>query len=110
MTEELKSVKSAFCRILATLTLVALAVSVGGPLAAQPKPYIINVILPLTGGGANLGQDEANALGAFEKYVNRTGGIRGTPVHFQIADEQSQPAVAVQLFQQSLTTHSAVVF
>jgi branched-chain amino acid transport system substrate-binding protein len=109
MTEELKSVKSAFCRILATLTLVALAVSVGGPLAAQPKPYIINVILPLTGVGANLGQDEANALGAFEKYVNRTGGIRGTPVHFQIADEQSQPAVAVQLFQQILTTHPAVV-
>jgi branched-chain amino acid transport system substrate-binding protein len=105
----MKDVKPVFRRLLATLTLVALAVCVGGPLAAQPKPYVINVILPLTGVGANLGQDEANALGAFEKFVNRTGGIRGTPVHFQIADEQSQPAVAVQLLQQILQTHPAVV-
>jgi branched-chain amino acid transport system substrate-binding protein len=46
---------------------------------------------------------------AFEKFNNSTGGIRGTPLHFQIADDQSQPAVAVQLFQQILTTHPAVV-
>jgi branched-chain amino acid transport system substrate-binding protein len=92
------------------LTLVA-AFAVGGtlPAAAQPAPYTINVILSLTGPAANLGQDEAAGLTSFEKFVNRTGGIRGTPLHFQIADDQSQPAVAVQLLQALMPAHLAVV-
>ncbi|HEV8020760.1 MAG TPA: ABC transporter substrate-binding protein [Candidatus Lustribacter sp.] len=88
---------------------VAVAMACAAPVTAQPAPYTINVILPLTGPAANLGLDEQNGLTAFEKLVNNTGGIRGTPLHFQIVDDQSQPAVAVQLFQQILNTHPAVV-
>ena len=89
--------------------LVALAVACALPAAAQPAPYTIPVILSLSGPAANLGQDEANGLAAYEKFFNANGGIRGTPVHFDVHDDQSQPAVAVQLFQQILTTHPAVV-
>lgn len=89
---------------------VALALpALASPLAAQPKPYTIPVILSLTGVGANLGRDDQTALTAFEKYINRTGGIKGAPLHFQIYDDQTQPAVAVQLFQQILQTKPAVV-
>src|SRR5208282_3062985 len=93
----------------ASLALLALAASAAQSVSAQPKPYTINVILALTGPGANLGKDEQTALSALEKFVNRTGGINGTPVHFEVADDQTQPAVAVQLLQQILTTHPAVV-
>ena len=41
--------------------------------------------------------------------MNRTGGIRGTPLHFHIGDDQSSPAVAEQLFQQLLQSHPVVV-
>lgn len=99
----------AFIRRLLT-PLAAMAVALVAPVTAQPAPYTINVIVPLTGPAANLGQDEANGLMAFEKYINANGGIRGTPLHFQVADDQSSPAVAVQLFQQILTTHPAIVF
>jgi branched-chain amino acid transport system substrate-binding protein len=89
--------------------LLALSVAFAIPAAAQPASYTINVILSLSGQAANLGQDEANGLAAYEKFFNANGGIRGTPVHFDVHDDQSSPAVAVQLFQQILTTHPAVV-
>ncbi len=91
------------------LALVLLALFMAAPVTAQPKPFVINAILSLTGPAANLGQDEAAGLAAFETLANKTGGIRGTPVHFQIADDQSQPAVAVQLLQQILPSKPAIV-
>lgn len=88
----------------------ALTVAATAPVAAQPAPpYVINAILSMTGPSANLGQDAGASLTALEKLVNRTGGIRGRQVHFQIADDQSSPAVAVQLFGQLLPAHPAVV-
>lgn len=98
---------SIFRRLIAPL--VAIAVTAAVPAAAQPAPYTINVIVSLTGPAANLGQDEAAGLAAFEKFANKTGGIKGAPLHFQIADDQSSPAVAVQLFQQIVASHPAVV-
>jgi branched-chain amino acid transport system substrate-binding protein len=65
--------------------------------AAAADPYEINVIIPLTGGGTFLGQAERDALLALEATVNKTGGIDGRPLHFAIADDQSNPSLAVQL-------------
>ena len=88
---------------------VAITVACALPAAAQPAPFTINVILSLTGNAANLGQDQQAGLVAFEHYFNHAGGFHGTPLHFQVADDQSSPAVAVQLFQQALASHPAVV-
>lgn len=99
-------------RILQLLALtVAFSVAGALPVTAQTAaaPYTIPVILSLSGPAANLGHDAQESLVALEKFVNRTGGIKGRPVHFQIGDDQSSPAVAAQLFQQLLTNHPPVV-
>src|ERR1700750_1119192 len=66
--------------------------------ARAADPYDINVVLSLTGAGAFLGVSEAKAISAIEAITNKSGGIKGRPVHFVLADDQSNPQVAVQLF------------
>jgi branched-chain amino acid transport system substrate-binding protein len=86
-----------------------LTFSLGGTGAAQPKPYTIDVILSLSGSAAAIGQSEAASLAAYEKLANRQGGIRGTPVHFEVSDDQSNAATAVQLANAILAKHPSVV-
>ena len=94
-------------RMFARLTAVAMAVlAIAGPASAQPKPYTIEVILSLTGSAASLGADEQTGLTAYEKLANRQGGINGTPIHFTVYDDQSNPAVAVQLVNNILVASS----
>ena len=64
---------------------------------AQPAPMTINVVLPLTGGGSFLGQQEQISLQQVEKLVAASGGIQGRPLRFEFHDDQSSPQVAVQL-------------
>lgn len=72
-------------------------------------PYEIEAILALTGSGSFLGQDEADGLRLVEAVVNRSGGIGGRDVHFNIGDDQSSAQVALQLFTQVLTKKPAIV-
>jgi branched-chain amino acid transport system substrate-binding protein len=67
------------------------------PSSAQPAPYEINVILPLTGGAAFVGQANLETLHIEEKTINAGGGIHGRPVRFVVQDDQSNPTVDVQL-------------
>lgn len=64
---------------------------------SQPTPYEINVILPTTGPAAFLGSSEAKAYGVAQEAINRSGGIKGRPVRFVVADDASVPANSVQL-------------
>jgi branched-chain amino acid transport system substrate-binding protein len=66
--------------------------------AATSEPYEINVILSQTGSAAFLGSEEATALQVLEGVVNKSGGVSGRPIKFVIADDQSNPQTAVQLF------------
>jgi branched-chain amino acid transport system substrate-binding protein len=103
-------VKSRLQRFIAA---AALAVLVAGPLAPSPAraadPYEINAILSLTGTFAFLGNAEAASLRTLEPLVNKQGGINGQPVHFNIQDDQSQPAVAVQLANAIIAKHVPVM-
>jgi branched-chain amino acid transport system substrate-binding protein len=76
---------------------------------AQPKPYVLDAILSLTGTAAALGADEAASLALYEKVVNGTGGLRGQPIHFEIVDDGSNPATAVQLATAILAKHPIAV-
>lgn len=67
------------------------------PSAPSVQPYVINALLPLTGSGAFLGTEEKQSLELYEKYINAKGGINGTPVHFVVQDDQTDPKVGVQL-------------
>ena len=68
--------------------------------AADQPPVTIPVILPLTGGGAFIGQTHQKSLQLLEQIVNKDGGIKGRPLHFQFLDDQTSPEVAKQLASQ----------
>lgn len=72
------------------------ALSLGSP-AQGADPYDINVILPLTGGGAFIGQTHQRTLRVLEALENKAGGIDGRPIHFNFLDDQTNPSVTVQL-------------
>src|SRR5579875_2232946 len=74
------------------------------------EPYVMNAILPQTGSESFLGKEEANALQVMEQMVNKQGGIRGTPIHFVIQDDQSSPALAVQLANSIIAKKAPVIF
>jgi branched-chain amino acid transport system substrate-binding protein len=91
-------------RLLGAVVAVALLAAPAAP-AGAAEPYEINVILSLTGPFAFLGTAEAASLRTLEPLVNKDGGINGQPVHFNIADDASQPAVAVQLANAIIAKH-----
>ena len=90
------------------IALVAAAL-LGGLSVAQAADREINVILPLTGGGAFLGKAEHQALEQFEKQANAEGGIHGQPLKFVFHDDQSSPQVAVQLANQVKASNPPVI-
>ncbi len=99
-----------FGRSVAIFTLLcACSIVVGASSIAAAEPYNIYVILSLTGPFGLIGAEEAVSLRILEEVVNKKGGIRGRPVHFVIADDQTQPAVAVQLANAILEKHLPVL-
>ena len=90
--------------------LVAAGALCAPPVVAAPdEPFEINVILPMTGGGAFLGKQDAATLGIIESRVNKTGGIKGQPIKFHVYDDQSNPQIAVELTNQLRAKNVAVI-
>jgi len=87
-------------RTVVRLLVVALVATFGPARAADLAPYDFYAILSLTGPAAFLGRGEQLTLGALERYVNTGGGIQGHPLHVVIQDDQSNPAIAVQIANQ----------
>lgn len=94
---------------------LALAVALAGALISMPAvttaadPFDIDVILPITGGGTFVGKDQVQSFAALEAAVNKTGGIQGRPVHFVISDDQTNPALSVQLANVVIAKKAAVI-
>jgi branched-chain amino acid transport system substrate-binding protein len=93
-----------------------IALSVSGILALalqgaakSADTYDIHVILPLTGGASFLGKEEQKALRLAEPIINKAGGIKGQPVHFEFYDDQSNPQTGVQLSNRVIGTKPAVL-
>jgi branched-chain amino acid transport system substrate-binding protein len=85
-------------RAMVAVVAAAVLISGIGPRAGAAEPYPIYTILSLTGLAAFIGKGEEQTLKAAESVINGSGGIHGRPVQFEIQDDQSNPAVAVQLF------------
>jgi branched-chain amino acid transport system substrate-binding protein len=85
-----------------------LIVSTVVPIRAE-DPFEIPVLLSTTGNFAASGSMTTATLHAVEAIVNRTGGIRGRPLHFAIADVQSNPVVAVQLATPLIAKNTPVI-
>ena len=78
------------------------------PLGAA-DPYAIDVVLPLTGPAAFIGKAHELSLEAAERVIDRSGGVQGRPIHFEMHDDQSSPQLAVQLMTAALAGHPAIV-
>ena len=78
--------------------------------APAADPYEIDGILPLTGNIAFVGQTELQAIKALEAYVNRTGGINGRPITFNILDDGNDPKTSVLLTQNLIAKNVPVIF
>jgi branched-chain amino acid transport system substrate-binding protein len=65
--------------------------------AADTTPIDIPALYPMTGPAAFIGQGQSKTLQIIEQMVNAQGGIHGRPIHFDIQDDQGNPATAVQL-------------
>ena len=95
------------CGVVAAGVLAMLAAGV--PASARAADYEINVVLPLTGGAAFVGQGQKDTLTALQEQVNKTGGIHGQKLLFVFHDDQTSPQVAVQLATDILGGKPAVV-
>ncbi len=84
-------------------------VALAGSTNAAESPYDIDVVLPLTGTAAFLGQSGQQAVQLAEKIINRDGGITGRPVRFVFHDDQTNPQVAVQLTTQIIARHPPLI-
>ena len=76
---------------------LSLVLACGLAPASAADPYVVNVILPLTGSGSFAGKENAETLAVLERSVNQSGGIGGRPLHFAFADDQSSAQLSVQL-------------
>jgi branched-chain amino acid transport system substrate-binding protein len=97
-------------RSFALALLVALMTpSMGLPARAADPPFVIPSISSMTGAGAFSGKETEETLRRLETGINRQGGIKGRPIHFEIYDDQSKPQVSVQLLSQIMAGGSQVV-
>jgi branched-chain amino acid transport system substrate-binding protein len=78
--------------------------------ALAADTFDIDVIIPLSGGGAFLGKSQEVSLHATEKVINAEGGLRGKNVRFVFHDDQTSPQVAVQLTNEVAANHPPVIF
>jgi branched-chain amino acid transport system substrate-binding protein len=97
-------------RVVGALTAIStlcLAMLLGTVHAAEP--YLVNAILPLTGGGSFLGKAEQRSLELAAALANKSGGINGRQLSFVFHDDQSSPQTAVQLATQIVATHPPLI-
>jgi branched-chain amino acid transport system substrate-binding protein len=73
--------------------------------AAKNSPYVVHVVLGLTGQAATLAQAEKTSLELFVKRYNQHGGLDGHPVQLSIQDDENNPKVSVPLMQQLFAQH-----
>ncbi|MBX5467471.1 MAG: ABC transporter substrate-binding protein [Firmicutes bacterium] len=79
------------------------------PGTATASPYVLHVVLGLTGQAATLADTEQKALNVYAKMLNAHGGIDGHPLQLAIQDDENNPQVSVQLMQQLYSRHLPVV-
>ena len=72
---------------IALLSALAVPLTAAVPVVSSARaatPYVIDVVMPLTGGAAFLGKGEQRSLQLAEKVVNASGGIDGAPLHPEV--------------------------
>lgn len=105
----MKMTRHAFLQGVAAVGLLAMGLNSVSTAALAADAYKVNVILPLTGPAAFVGQGQKATLTALAEYENKNGGIQGQPIEFVFHDDQTSPQVAVQLTNGIVSSHPTVV-
>ncbi len=95
-------------KCLRLLVCLALLMGLSPTSASSDEALTIDAIVSLTGPAAYVGAQEKAGLQVYETVVNRSGGVRGRPVHFEFLDDASSPQVAVQLVNAIVAKHAPV--
>lgn len=105
------NLRSATSRRLVVMVAGILTILTAGSLrpAAGAPNYELQVILPLTGNASFVGKEQQTMLQLLEPSINKSGGIKGRPIHFVFYDDQTSPQLAVQLANQALAKHPSVI-
>lgn len=83
-------------RFLIVLAIVLGVVTVAGPSFAQkPAPYVIGVVLDMTGRQSNLGVGCKRGMDIAVDEINKAGGVNGRQLQIVLLDGESDPAKAV---------------
>ena len=98
------------CMTALSAALVLQFVPFGVAAATPPEPFELNAIMPLTGGGAFLGNEFLQTFHAAEIVINKTGGIGGHPLKFVVADNGSSAPTSVQLMNGLIGRNLPVIF
>jgi branched-chain amino acid transport system substrate-binding protein len=79
----------------AALCFLAVMVFVGSSFAQKPAPYVIGVVLDMTGRQSNLGVGCKRGLDIAVDEINKAGGVNGRQLQIILLDGESDPAKAV---------------
>jgi branched-chain amino acid transport system substrate-binding protein len=93
----------------AVLALASIGATCRAATTTSGEPYVVNVLLPVTGTNAFLGKTEVESMKLIEQMTNESGGIKGRPLKFLIQDDTSSPQVAVQLAGDLVSKHVPVI-
>ena len=107
--DQLRKLASRTARTASAILLAVLCLA-APRLGGAADPFEIDAVLSLSGPGSFTGHDEAQSLAALEVVVNASGGIAGRPIKIVLHDDQTNPAVTVQLTNAILAKHAAVMF
>ena len=88
--------------VLATAMLIAACGSSSNTLASKGSPINVCGDLALSGAYSQLGQTNNWGLQAYVKWVDAHGGLKGHQVHYNVIDNQSQPAQAALVAQKCI--------
>ena len=83
------------------LLFLALLAPAIGPAEAQ-QPIRIGVSVGLTGSYAALGQNQKRGHELCVRHLNEKGGVLGRKLELRVEDDQSQPSVAVRIYEKLL--------
>lgn len=78
-------------------------------LAAAADPIDVGVIVPLSGGAGQQGQEMAQAIQAMADIINAKGGVLGRPLQILVRDDESTPAVGVAKANDLISKKVAVI-
>ncbi len=89
-----------FGGLLIALTMAAVMLTPTGAQAAQAtgEPYLIGIILPMTGTAADYGADFNRGAVLAAEEINAAGGVNGRPIKLVLADSKASPKEGVAEF------------